>query len=138
MTFIKWLLGLPLLFIVLWFAVINNDLAGIGLWPFWAEDDKVDVSLSVIIVFLFAFGFIMGFSFAWLSYAPRLSGEKRRNKKLSKEHDKLADKVADLEEDLNTLKKDGDIESETPQKSWSLFKKKTKKAKEPEVMVDIK
>ena len=137
MTFIKWLLGIPLVFIVLWFAIINNDFAGIGLWPFWAENERVDVSLSVLIVFLFIFGFVAGVFFTWISYAPRLTSEKRKNKKLNKANTKLEEEVVVLKEDLSSLMKDNDIEPEEPtKKSWNIFKRKQKKAKEPKVMIE--
>lgn len=135
MTLIKWLIGLPLVFIVMWFAIINNDLTGIGLWPFWAEEDKVDVSVSVLIVFLFIFGFLSGLFFAWLSYAPRLSSERRKNKKLSKAHNKLAEEVTDLKENLNSLMKESELEPEIScKRAWkNIFKKKEKLLPEPEV-----
>ena len=139
MSFIKWLIGIPLLFTVLWFAIINNDLASIGLWPFWAEDDRIDVSVSVLVVFLFIFGFLFGVFLTWISYAPKLISEKRHNKKLNKAHNKLTEEVTDLKENLNSLMKDSEVEPNIPcKKAWTdIFKRKTKKAKAPEVIINI-
>lgn len=100
MTLIKWLIGLPLLVVLVVFAFINNDLATFDLWPFYV---KIDVSLSVAIVFLFAAGFFFGTLFSWLSYLPRLRAEKKQNKKLNKAQQKLAEKVSGLQDNINTM-----------------------------------
>lgn len=104
MSFIKMLIGLPLLIVIVIFAFVNNDLATFNLWPFYIE---ITVSLSVAIAFFIAFGFILGEFFAWLSYAPlrkALRQQKKQNKKLNKEQQKLTERVSGLQENIETLK----------------------------------
>lgn len=67
MGFIKALTGIPLIFLVLVFAFVNNDMATFDLWP---SGIKITVSLSVAIIFLLAAGYITGWLFCWMSYAP--------------------------------------------------------------------
>ena len=104
MSFIRILIGLPLIIIIAIFAFVNNDLASFNLWPFYLE---VTVSLSVAIVFFILSGFILGEFFSWLRYAPlrkALRQQKKANKKLNKEQQKLVEKVSGLEENIETLK----------------------------------
>ncbi len=110
MTFIKMLIGLPLLAILLIFAFVNNDLATFNLWPFYIE---VTVSLSVAIVFLFVLGFLFGNFFCWLSYVPELISQKRANKKLHKAKSKLSEEVETLQENLKNIKKE-EVGEQTP------------------------
>ena len=94
MSFIKMLIGLPLIIVVLIFAFVNNDLVSFNLWPFYIE---ITVSQSVAIVFLLFFGFIWGKFDSWLSYSPvrrALRQQKKTNKKLNKEQLKLSEKVS--------------------------------------------
>ncbi len=100
MGFIKMLIGLPLLVVIIVFAFVNNDLATFSLWPFNLE---ITVSLSVAIVFLILFGFLIGELFAWLSYAPlrkALRAQKKQNRRLSKEQEKLTREMETLHENL--------------------------------------
>ena len=104
MSFIKMIIGLPLIVVIAVFAFVNNDMATFSLWPFGVE---VTSSLSVAIVFLTAFGYIIGKIDAWLSYAPlrrALRSQQRQNKKLSKEQEQLAGQVETLKGDLETAK----------------------------------
>ena len=122
MGFIKALIGLPLAFIILVFAFVNNDMATFSLWPTGIE---VTVSLSVAIVFFVITGYVIGCFFTWLSYTPvrrALKSEKKQNKKLSKEQEKLVKEVEGLHIDIESLKTSAPIE-EKP--SW---KDKLKKA----------
>lgn len=115
MGFIKLLIGLPLLVVLLVFAFVNNDLATFSLWPFYIE---ITVSLSVAIVFLLFLGFLLGSFFSWLSYAPvrsALRKQKRKNKKLSKEHLKLSKEVEDLHTNIATQK---EAEETKPKKTF--------------------
>lgn len=104
MSFIKMIIGLPLLVVIAVFAFVNNDMATFSLWPFGIE---ITSSLSVAIVFLIVFGYIIGKLDSWLSYAPvrrALRNQQRQNKKLSKEQQELAGKVESLKGDLETAK----------------------------------
>ena len=122
MGFIKALIGLPLAFIILVFAFVNNDMATFSLWPTGIE---ITISLSVAIVLFIVVGYIIGWMFTWLSYAPirkALRSEKKQNKKLSKEQEKLVKEVEGLQGDIETLKTSTVVEEKT---SW---KEKFKKA----------
>ena len=121
MTFIKMLIGIPLLVVVLVFAFVNNDLATFSLWPFYVE---ITVSLSVAVVFLVAFGFLFGSLFTWLSYAPALREHKKKNKKLSKEQVKLTEKLTGLQADLSTLKPEVTTKSGVFSRIKNIFKPK--------------
>ncbi len=104
MGFIKALIGLPLSFIVLVFAFVNNDMATFSLWPTGIE---ITVSLSVAIIFFIIVGYVIGWMFAWISYASvrkALRTEKKQNKKLSKEQEKLVKEVEGLQGDIDNLK----------------------------------
>lgn len=104
MGFIKALIGLPLAFIILVFAFVNNDMATFSLWPTAVE---ITVSLSVAIIFLIVFGYLIGWIFAWLSYSDirkALRQQKKQNKKLSKEQEKLTKEVEGLQGNIETLK----------------------------------
>ena len=104
MSFIKFVIGLPLIILLLVFAFTNNDLVTLKIWP---TDIEVITSLSVTIVFLVVFGYIVGWFFTWLSYASvrsALRAHKKQNKKLSKEQEKLAKEVEDLHGNIETLK----------------------------------
>lgn len=115
MGFIKALIGIPLAFVVLIFAFVNNDMANFSLWP---TGIVITVSLSVAIVFLIIAGYIIGWFFTWLSYVPvrrALRVQKKQNKKLSKEQEKLAKTVEGLHGNLETLKAAVPVE---PKPSW--------------------
>ena len=104
MNFLKMLIELPLLLIILIFAFVNNDLATFSLWPFSLE---ITVSLSVAVITLILFGFLIGKLDSWISYAPlrkSLRQQKKANKKLNKEHMKLAEKVTGLQDNIYSLK----------------------------------
>lgn len=104
MGFFKILIGLPLAFVILFFAIVNNDLTTFSLWP---TDISVTVSLSVAVIFFVVTGYIIGWFFTWLSYAPvrsALRNHKKQNKKLSKEQEKLVKTVEGLNGDIKELK----------------------------------
>jgi uncharacterized integral membrane protein len=122
MGFIKALIGLPLAFIVMVFAFVNNDMATFSLWPTGIE---ITVSLSVAIVFFVVVGYIIGWMFTWLSYASvrrALRSEKKQNKKLSKEQEKLVREVEGLQGDIESLK------TTTPTEEKTSWKEKIKRA----------
>ena len=122
MGFIKALIGLPLAFIILVFAFVNNDMATFSLWPTGIE---ITISLSVAIVLFVVVGYIIGWMFTWLSYAPiriALRSEKKQNKKLSKEQEKLVREVEGLQGDIESLK------TATPTEEKTSWKEKIKRA----------
>ncbi len=122
MGFIKALIGLPLAFIVLVFAFVNNDMATFSLWPTAIE---ITVSLSVAIIFLLVLGYIIGWFFTWLSYMPlrkALRHQKKQNKKLSKEQEKLAKEVEGLQGNIESLR------SAVPSEPKVSFKERLRKA----------
>ncbi len=104
MGFLRIILGLPLILAVLFFAIVNNDLATFSLWP---TDISITISLSVAIVFFVVLGYVCGCFFTWLSYAPvrsSLRNHKKQNKKLSKEQEKLVKTVEGLHGNIEELK----------------------------------
>ncbi len=130
MAFIKTLIGLPILLIILVFALVNNDLATFNLWPLGFE---VEVSLSVVVIILIFFGFMLGNLFLWLSYSPlrkELRSHKKNNKKLSKAQDKLTKEMECLQSDLEDFKEVEKVINPKPtffQKIKNKLKKKSKK-----------
>ena len=59
MSFVKMIIGLPLIVIIAVFAFVNNDMAVFSLWPFNME---ITVSLSVAVIFFIVFGYIVASS----------------------------------------------------------------------------
>ena len=115
MTFLKMLIGLPVIIIILIFAFVNNDLATFNFWPFYIE---ITVTQSVAIVILILLGFILGKIDSWMSYSPlrrELRYHKKENKKLNKEHVKLTEQVSSLQGDIVNLKEEAEeIKSQVP------------------------
>lgn len=104
MKFIRRLIEIPLVIVVIIFAVINNDFATFTLKPFNLD---ITVSLSVLILVLFFIGYLLGRLDAFVANAPlraQLRYQKKTNKALNKEHEKLHEKVSDLQENLESLK----------------------------------
>ena len=78
MSFVKMIIGLPLIVIIAVFAFVNNDMAVFSLWPFNME---ITVSLSVAVIFFIVFGYIVGRLDSWLSYGRRAAARmKARNR----------------------------------------------------------
>ena len=132
MGFIKLIIGLPLFVLLLVFAIVNNDFITLKIWP---TDIEIITSLSVLIVFLFLFGYLVGKLFTWMSYSSirsSLKAHKKQNKKLSKEQEKLSKEVETLQENIETMNR---AESSVPEKkSWkeklkNIFTKKHKETK---------
>lgn len=111
MNFIRRLIEIPLIIIVIIFAVVNNDFATFTLKPFNVD---ITISLSVLILVLFFSGYLLGRLDAFVNYAPlrsQLRRQKKANKALNKEHEKLHEKVSTLQENLEQIK---NKEPETP------------------------
>lgn len=126
MGFIKFVIGLPLVILLLVFAFTNNDLVTLKIWP---TDIEIITSLSVTIVFLVVLGYIIGWFFTWMSYLPvrsALRAHKRQNKKLSKEQEKLTKEVEDLHGNIETLKSSAPLSEKKSlkEKIRELFSKK--------------
>ena len=132
MGFIKALIGLPFIFVVLTFAFVNNDMASFSLWPTGIE---ITVSLSVAIVFFVVLGYVCGWFFTWLSYAPirhALRVQKKENKKLSKCQERLTKEVEGLHGNIETLRAAVPLPEKLTfkqrLKSWFSTKKNTEEA----------
>lgn len=138
MSFVKMIIGLPLIVIIAVFAFVNNDMAVFSLWPFNME---ITVSLSVAVIFFIVFGYIVGKLDFWLSYAPlrrALRVQQRQNKKLSREQQELAGKVESLKGDLENAKSKAEVsfpfDKKEPAKTGlkekisNLFKRKQEKS----------
>ena len=109
MNFIRRLIGIPLVIIVIVFAVINNDFATFTLKPF-----NIKISLNVLILILFFSGYLLGRLDGYVANAPvrsQLKIHKKTNKALNKEHEKLHATVSNLQENIEYLK---NKEPETP------------------------
>lgn len=104
MLFFKILIGLPLIAVLLIFAFVNNDMTVFSLWP---TDIEVTISQSVMIILLYFLGYLAGWFFTWLSYAPirrALRNQKKQNRKITKEQEKLTKEVEDLRGNIDELK----------------------------------
>ena len=104
MSFFKLIIGLPLIIIIAVIAFMNNEMVTINLWPFYIE---ITATLSVVIIFLALFGYIIGKLDSWVSYAPlrlALRNQLRQNKKLNAEQQRLVEKVEGLKENLENIK----------------------------------
>ncbi|MBQ9235181.1 MAG: LapA family protein [Alphaproteobacteria bacterium] len=130
MIFFKVLIGLPIIVLLLVFAFVNNNMVELSLWP---TDIEVTISQSVLVVLLYVVGYIMGWFFTWLSYAPirkALRSQKKQNLKMTKEQAKLNKEVEDLRGNIDVLKsvvtpKD---EDKKPFFAWkNIFKSKADK-----------
>lgn len=110
MGFLRALIGVPLVFVILVFAFVNNDMATFSLWP---TDIEITISLSVAIVFFILFGYFVGWISAWASYSPvrsALRKHKKQNIKLVKEQEKLAKEVEGLHDNIEMLKASAPVE----------------------------
>ena len=118
MNYLRLLIKIPLLIMVIVFAVINNDFATFNLKPF---NLNITVSLSVLILVLFFAGYLLGRLDSFVANAPlraQLRSQKKANKVLNKEQVKLHETVSSLHQDLENLK------NKAPQKPKLPFKEK--------------
>jgi len=118
MNFIRRLIGIPLIVVVIVFAVVNNDFATFTLKPF---DVDITISLSVLILVLLFAGYLLGRLDGYVANAPlrsSLRAHKKTNKALNKEHEKLHATVSDLQENIEYLK------NKEPEKPKVPFKQK--------------
>lgn len=89
MNFIRSLIEIPLVLLVVIFAVVNNDFATFTLNPFNMD---ISISLSVLIVVLFFAGYFLGRLDGYVANAPlrsQLREHKKNNKELNKEQERL-------------------------------------------------
>ena len=118
MNYLRLLIKIPLLILVIVFAVINNDFATFNLKPF---NLNITVSLSVLILVLFFSGYVLGRIDSFVANAPlraQLRHQRKANKALNKEQEKLHETVSSLQEDLQHLK------NKEPQKPKQPLKEK--------------
>ncbi len=118
MKFLSKLIELPLIIIVIVFAIINNDFATFTLKPFNMD---ITISLSVLILVLFFVGYLVGRLDGYVANAPvrsQLKIHKKTNKALNKEHEKLHATVSNLQENIEYLK------NKEPEASKVPFKEK--------------
>ena len=62
MNFLKLIIGLPLIIAIAVIAFMNNEMVSINLWPFYID---ITASLSVVIIVLTLFGYIVGKLDSW-------------------------------------------------------------------------
>lgn len=116
MSILSMFIYVPLLAVLLVFALINNELVSFSLWPFELD---MNVSLSVVVLFFTFVGFLWGRISAWFAYSPmrrELSSQRRENKKLSKEQRKLTEAVDGLKDNIEGLKSQTPTDKETNEK----------------------
>lgn len=121
MWFFRILIGIPLIVALLVFAFTNNDMSTFSLWP---TDIEVTVSQSVMIILLYALGYIAGWFFTWVSYSPirrALRDQKKQNRKIAKEQEKLNKEVEGLRGNIDELK--AAVPPEPALTLWQRFKK---------------
>ena len=127
MNFIRRLIEIPLIIIVIIFAVVNNDFATFTLKPFNID---ITISLSVLILILFFTGYLLGRLDSYVAHSPlrsQLKAHKKTNKALNKEHEKLHATVSNLQENIELLKQKESAEPTVPLKekisNFFIFKK---------------
>ena len=126
MSFFKLIIGLPLIIIIAVIAFMNNEMVTINLWPFYIE---ITATLSVVIIFLALFGYIIGKLDSWVSYAPlrlALRNQLRQNKKLNAEQQRLVEKVEGLKENLENIKTNEPANAQPVEKANLSYKLKQK------------
>ena len=79
MNFLRLLIKIPLLVIVIIFAVINNDFATFNIKPF---DISITVSLSVLILALFFAGYLLGRIDSFVANARTITESKKDQQSL--------------------------------------------------------
>ena len=77
MNFIRRLIEIPLVIIVIIFAVVNNDFATFTLKPFNVD---ITISLSVLILILFFAGYLLGRLDSFVANSPLRSQLKAHKK----------------------------------------------------------
>jgi uncharacterized integral membrane protein len=93
-----WLLALPLLLVVVVFAVNNHQFADLDLWPVFGEPVAFPV-YGVALIGLFA-GFLIGGIIAWIQGGRSRSRVRRLVRQLESEQrqkTRLSQKVSELE-----------------------------------------
>ena len=103
MSFLRFLLFLPVLVALAVLAFVNNEMVTIDLWPFYI---KITISVSVLVVALSFFVFLYAKIDSWLAYSrlrSELRAQKRQNKKLNVEQKKLVEEVEGLRENIDSV-----------------------------------
>ena len=121
MSFLRFILFLPILVVLADLAFVNNELVTIDLWPFYI---KITISVSVLIIALSLFIFLYAKIDSWLAYSrlrSELRAQKRQNKKLNVEQKKLVEEVEGLRENIDSVTP---IVKNKEEGKWSAFKTK--------------
>lgn len=109
MSFLRFLLFLPIIVVLSVLALNNSDGVDISLWPFINKAGEVfmlKTKFSVLIIALSLFVFIYAKIDSWLAYShlrSELRTQRRQNKKLNAEQQKLVEKVEGLKENLDSI-----------------------------------
>ncbi len=109
MSFLRFLLFLPIVVALSVLALNNSDGVDISLWPFINKAGEVFVlktKFSFLIIALSLFIFIYAKVDSWLAYShlrSELRTQRRQNKKLNAEQQKLVEKVEGLKENLDSI-----------------------------------
>jgi len=72
--FFAWLIGLPIIVFAVFFAVSNQDVTTLGLWP---TQYTLDVPMYWAIEGMFLIGMVVGIFFAWLAGGRRRAETRR-------------------------------------------------------------
>ena len=116
MNFIRRIIEIPLVIIVIIFAVVNNDFATFTLKPFNVD---ITISLSVLILILFFIGYLLGRLDSFVANSPlrsQLKAHKKTNKALNKEQEKLNATVSNLQSNIELLKQKENAKPKVPLK----------------------
>ncbi|MBP5399656.1 MAG: hypothetical protein J6Y53_04490 [Alphaproteobacteria bacterium] len=109
MSFLRFLLFLPIVVALSVLALDNSGEVSISLWPFINKAGEVfvlETKMSILIVALSLFIFIYAKIDSWLAYShlrSELRTQRRQNKKLNAEQQKLVEKVEGLKENLDSI-----------------------------------
>lgn len=68
MRIIRWLIGLPIILVILCFALVNRGNVTLSFWP---SDIDVNLPLSLLIIGIFFAGAVFGQLLAWLASLSR-------------------------------------------------------------------
>jgi uncharacterized integral membrane protein len=86
---LSWIITVPVMLVVVVFALANRHAAMLRFWPFpWSTE----LPIYVIVLCCLLVGFLVGAAFAWLSAGPR----RRRARETAERARELARQVAEL------------------------------------------
>ena len=109
MSFLRFLLFLPIVIVLAILALDNSEAVNISLWPFINKEGAVfilETKMSFLIIALSLLVFLYAKIDSWLAYShlrSELRTQRRQNKKLNAEQQKLVEKVEGLKENLDSI-----------------------------------